>query len=163
MCDLDQTIESTIQKWSAEGVCYQRGAVWFEVQLFENFYGVLLPDDLKEFFLRVNGMANWEWDKDQVSFWPLPSEDEMLHNKDPVPHVSPLSKVWEPGPWPEDLFVIGDYSILCFVFCARLNQETSSATKVYFCNGEEPVVVANSFEEFLRSYVRQGVHALLPK
>jgi hypothetical protein len=56
--------------WASQGIECAVPATHAELAEFEEGYRVWLPDDLREYFLRVNGMARngwWQWDDDLIS------------------------------------------------------------------------------------------------
>jgi hypothetical protein len=99
-----------------------------------------------------------------LSFWPLPDEQDIRSRGESVTHVAPLPTVWRSAPEAlRDLFVIGDWSIMCFAFCARLRDDPSETAEIFFYDGGEPMLLAHSFQELLQQYVQHGLAALFPK
>jgi hypothetical protein len=163
---LAKAIEATRRKWQSEQVHTLPGACPAKIALFETTYRVTLPADLKTFFSLTGGMGGtklWEEDSDMVSFWPLPDEQEIRSPRDSVTHVAPLPTVWRAAPETlSDYFVLGDWSIMAFVFCARLPSAPSETTEIYFYDGSEPMLLYHTLQQFLDQYVQQGLDALFP-
>src|SRR5207249_1031091 len=60
--------------WASQGIECGVPATDAELAEFERSHRVCLPDDVREYFLRVNGMARnewWQWDDDLINFYPL--------------------------------------------------------------------------------------------
>ena len=150
------------EKWRSQDVRFRQGASAESIQLFEQTYGVAMPTDLKTYFLTANGMGSdeiWEWDADMLAFWPLPTLHELASPGAAMTHVAPLPTVWPSAPQSFcDLFVIGDWSIMCFAFCARIIATQSDTAEIYFYDGNPPLCIASSFTEFLHRYVEHGLN-----
>lgn len=163
---LDETIQATLQKWHSQGVNLRSGASDESIQFFEQTHGIFMPTDLKTYFQTVGGMGGtgmWEEDSDMLAFWPLPTPADLTSPDAVMTHVAPLPRVWSSAPATlHDFFVIGDWSIMCFVFCARITSTPSDTTEIYFYDGDSPTRIASSFEEFLQRYVEHGLDALWP-
>ena len=163
---LNEAIEATLQKWRSQGVHFRLGASAESIQFFEQTHGVVMPTDLKTYFQTADGMGGtemWEEDSDMLAFWPLPAPAELASPGARITHVAPLPLVWSSAPETlHDLFVIGDWSIMCFAFCARITSTRSETTEIYFYDGDPPSRIAPSFGEFLQRYVEHGLDALWP-
>ena len=166
MTSLAKVIQKTLVKWKAEGVNILPGASPGNIALFESKYHVSIPADLKAYFALVGGMGGtkfWVEDSNMVSFWPLPNEQDFRAPKDCVTHVAPLPLVWRSAPDKlREFIVLGDYSMNCFVFCARLSGHTSKATEIYLYDGADPILFAQSIHDFLDKYVHLGFGVFSP-
>ncbi len=164
---LDEVIEATLQKWRSQGVHFRPGASAESIQLFERTYGVVMPTDLRTYFLAADGMGGtemWEEDSDMLAFWPLPTPNDFASPDASITHVAPLPIVWSSAPETlHHLFVIGDWSIMCFAFCACISATPTDATEIYFYDGDPPRRLASSLQEFLQRYVEHGLDALWPR
>jgi hypothetical protein len=160
-------IEALKRKWCAENVRTLDGATSAKIAFFEETYRVVLPADLRTFFRIMNGMGGtefWEADSDMVSFWPLPDEEDIRSPAACITHVAPLPKVWDSAPETlSDYFVLGDYSIMIFAFCARLPAAQAETTEIYYFDGTEPKLLFRTLQEFLEQYVQRGLDALFPR
>ena len=111
-----------------------------ELEAWERHYGVKLPSDLREYFLRINGVRNGEdldFGNDLMTFLPL---------KSVVPE-SERSKTGDKSA--PKRFVIADYSISCYWWCAWLTTEAQATTRIFLGTN----AVADSLEEFIALYV----------
>ena len=164
---LDESIAATLQKWRSQRVHFRPGASAETIQFFEQTYGVVMPTDLKTFFFAVDGMGGtemWEKDSDMLAFWPLPTPDDLASPGTTITHVAPLRTAWPAAPeTPHDLFVLGDWSIMCFVFCVRIPATQTDTSELYFYDGELLCRIASSLGEFLHRYVQHGLDALWPR
>lgn len=98
-----------------------------------------------------------------LALWPLPTLAALASPDATITHVAPLSLVWSSAPEHlNDLFVIGDWSIMCFAFCARMTAKRTDTTEVYFYDGGSPSLIAPSFGEFLQLYAEHGLDSLWP-
>lgn len=120
-----------------------------EIGKWQAKFGVHLPSDLREYFVRANGML----DGDKLDFG---------HD---LTSFLPMSAVVPGNQWDErydqpDLFVIADYLISSHWWCVHLTKQPSEHSRVYVCGGERPKLVASSLTEFLRSYMSGslGIH-----
>ncbi|MBX3733486.1 MAG: SMI1/KNR4 family protein [Verrucomicrobiae bacterium] len=163
---LDEAIEATLQKWRSQGVNFRPGASAETIQFFEQTHGLVMPTDLKTYFQIADGMGGtemWEEDSDMLAFWPLPTPADLALPDATITHVAPLPLVWSSAPETlRDLFVIGDWCIMCFAFCARITSTRSDTTEIYYYNGDPPFRIASSLGEFLQRYVEHGFDAILP-
>jgi len=164
---LDEAIEATLQKWRSQGVDFRSGASAESIQFFEQTHGVVMPTDLQTYFQTADGMGGtemWEEDSDMLAFWPLPTSADLASPDATITYVAPLPLVWSSAPETlRDLFVIGDWSIMCFAFCARITSTRSDTTEMYFYDGDQPSRIAFSLGEFLQRYVEHGLDALWPR
>jgi cell wall assembly regulator SMI1 len=63
--------EGLRSNWLSRGIKINPGVSKAMLQLFESKYEVMLPDDLREYFLLLNGMDINMTDEDLIRFWPL--------------------------------------------------------------------------------------------
>jgi hypothetical protein len=112
-----------------------------DIVQWEEKFGVRLPLDIREYFIRVNGISNGEhleFGDDMMSFLPLSAM---------VPEAQWSDNHNEPG-----VFVFVDYLINSYWWCVRLTPDVAEHTQV-FVRGTRLKLVASSLEEFLRAYM----------
>jgi hypothetical protein len=116
------------------------------IQAFESKYGVVLPADMRAYFLTVDGMED-ELDPGTNHFWPLgmvkPVEEELSER-----HKDRLAY---PG-----CFVFVDHCIWCFAWAVRLGKEPSEASGPVFQITASEVPgrqIAASFTAFVEMYL----------
>jgi hypothetical protein len=111
-----------------------------QIREFEHRYGVVLPADMRDYYLAVDGMEDIFSDE-PMGFWPL-SE------------VKPLGE--EEGQYTEGnegFFVIADYFISAHEYAIRLSARAPEGGAIIVW-GEGPYrQVASSFEEFLARFL----------
>lgn len=133
--------------WRAGRLTVRPGASVAEVEDFERTHGVLLPSDVRDYFLAVDGMED-EMDHSLNRFWPL----AMLK---PVSHVldgNDANRLLYP-----DYFVFLDHSISAFLWCVRVSrqqhQPRPATGEVYLLERSAAPPVAESFQRFMRMYL----------
>ena len=95
--------------WLAQGIELPPGVTEDRLKEFETRFGVVLPTDLREYFLHVDGMGEpFQWDEDLFNFRPL-SEVES---------ISDLEIMLEDR---SSYFVIADHSIWLPAFAIRVD------------------------------------------
>jgi hypothetical protein len=64
--------EAVLRRWRAAGVQVNPGASEAQLAQLEAFIGVMLPPDVREYFMLMNGMPNGATtDEGLVGFWPI--------------------------------------------------------------------------------------------
>jgi hypothetical protein len=136
-----------VELWRRDGLSV-RPPAWPEaIHAFESRYGVLLPADMRAYFLTVNGMED-ELDSGMNRFWPLemikPVEEELQeHHKDRLAY---------PG-----CFVFVDHCVWCFAWAVQLGEEPARESGPVFqvtaseVPGEK---IAPSFTRFVEMYLK---------
>jgi hypothetical protein len=115
-----------------------------EIASWEAKYAVRLPDDLREYVTRVNGILFGE----QLEF------DNNLNTLLPLSAMKPESEWWNREA-PPNRFVIADHCISCFWWTVDLDAKHHSKTVVSLSgtsDGESRIVAA-SMAEFLDMYI----------
>jgi hypothetical protein len=116
-------------------------ATFDDIREWEIANHVCLPDDLREYVLRVNGIRGGEelkFEHESLSFLPL---------KAMVPE-----KTWSSEYDGKDMFIFADMLINSYWWCAQLSGTSARQTAI-FVRGRDLVLVADSLEEFLRAYM----------
>jgi hypothetical protein len=116
------------------------------ISAFESKYGVVLPNDLREYFLTVDGMED-ELDPGTNRFWPL----EMVK---PVSHE--LTEIHSDRWSYPDCFIFVDHCIWCLAWAVKLSNESLAESLPVFqvtasdSPGQE---IAPSFTAFIEMYL----------
>lgn len=118
-----------------------------DVTSWEAQYGVRLPDDLREYVTKVNGILFGE----QLEF------DDNLNTLLPLSAIKPESE-WSNREAPPNRFVIADHCISCFWWTVDLDAERHSETAVSLSGTSDgkPRTVATSMAEFLDMYIENS-------
>jgi SMI1 / KNR4 family (SUKH-1) len=132
-----------------------KGATEQALQQFESDHAVKLPTDLREYFVKCNGMVQRggvDTDKEGFAFWPIEKVGSMrkvcLEAGVALPSIQSS----------EEYFVFADYLQWSWAYAIRLGGEENSVILV----GAEGDVVAGSFSEFVKLYI-EDAEALYPK
>ena len=127
--------------WASQGIECGVPATQAELAEFEEHYRVCLPDDLREYFLRINGMARnkwWQWDEDLINFYPLA-------------HLVRCDE----ATGPTVRFIFADHSISAHEYAVELLITAApSPSGAIYAIGSGPVLIARTFSEFLTRYLR---------
>jgi hypothetical protein len=139
--------------WSARGVKLPTGVPAGRLDEFESQYGVRLPDDLRVYFLAIDGMGPEDlnppfgWEDDLFRFFPL---DE----------VEPATERYHPDRFLTEqasYFVFADHSISLPTFAIRLSPVPKGGNVILaiFSDRREYRVsrVAGSFSDFVEHYL----------
>jgi len=79
-------IHRLIERWEAHGITCPPGVTVADIATFERRHTVMLPPDMRAYFLAVNGMGErGTSDNDLFSFWPL---QQMTSVADDLPDRS---------------------------------------------------------------------------
>jgi hypothetical protein len=130
--------------WLSLGVKVNAGVSHDELDAFESKYQVVLPADLRDYFLTVDGMVEGVMDHGCFSFW-------SLNAVKPIPDESPNYS----DPYIKDarsFFVFADFLIWSHAYAIRL-AATDAANTIFMIGGETPIKMYDSFSEFVSAYL----------
>lgn len=135
-----------IDRWRQSDLTILPGATTDQIAAFETQYKVVLPPDVRGYFMTVNGMEE-TMDNDLFRFWPLeevcPAKNEWLHSEEAI----------QQG---RDLFVFADYCISCWSYGVKLTSNPNQPAPVYRltgCYAPPEGKMTDSFSEFMNRYV----------
>jgi len=137
--------EGLRSNWLSRGIKINPGVSKATLQLFESKYEVMLPDDLREYFLLVNGMDINMTDEDLIRFWPL---EEVKPISEDASEYSDQAYLPDPG----SIFMFADYCIWSNTYAIRLSSG-EKRNEVYIIGGRSPIFLAGSFTEFVTLYL----------
>jgi hypothetical protein len=115
-----------------------------DVTGWEDRYSVRLPNDLREYVMRVNGSRQGEqleFGDDLISFLPLGAM---------VPEAE-----WTKHESKSGLFVFADYLISSYWWCIELTKQPAQLSRVYV-RGSALKLVASSLHEFFSAYMENA-------
>jgi SMI1 / KNR4 family (SUKH-1) len=156
-------IDKLKAQWSLRGIKTRHGVSLETIEAFESRYRVRLPDDLREYFIGVDGMEPGEMDADMFAFLPLAavkSVPEELADFAGVPDYTETVRIL---PDPQHWFVIVDYLVRSAVFAIRLSDDPGSTPVVWIGDGRRHRLVAPSFSTFLEAYLADPDDLAMPK
>lgn len=149
-----------IERWQLHGIPRPAGVAITAIQAFECGHNVVLPADMRAYFLAVNGMGEREtWDDDFFRFWPL---QELVTIAEELPDRSAGFTD------ANRCFMFADYSIGLPTFAIRLSADETALTPVasVFSDGGAFKVqyFFGSFTDFVTGYLDDPVKncCLLP-
>lgn len=140
--------------WREHGVDIRPGVAPAEIQAFEERFGVVLPADLRRYFLFVDGMNDGDWDDLMNRFWPLA---ELKPVSEELEDVNPDRWAY-PG-----CFAFADHCIWCFGWAVRLdNCPREVSGPIYLVTGSDPpgTEIARSFSEFMEMYLESRANIM---
>ena len=109
------------------------------VEAFERRYRVRMTTELREYFSTIGGMPDDAMDsKTQLRIWRL---DEVVPATE---HLGPADVF-------DGYFILADYLLWSHAFAVRLENVERPSSEVAVIGGSEPVRVAASWLEFLKS------------
>ena len=141
--------------WAERGIRPSAGASDVDILALEDRYGLHMPADLRAYFRAINGMSSGaesrrDMDDDLIRFYPL-AECQLLNIAAPEIDV----------PDARSILCVADYSIWCWGYGVRLG--TDDASPVHVIYDAETVKVADSWEAFLRAYIRRDYAVTYPR
>ena len=138
--------ESLKRHWSSHDVEINAGVSEEQLTLFEGEFGVVLPQDLRGYFLCVNGMPPEVVDDGMIRFWTL---GEVKPLRQAAPDYSDSRYIKSP----ESVFLFSDYSMWAHAYAIRLGRIPMEHNEVVIIGYKSPMRVANSFSNFVNAYL----------
>jgi len=147
---VDDTIlkprERLKRHWETNGVEINSGVSEADLITFQTQHAVVLPDDLRNYFLCVNGMAPDVMDDQLIRFWML---DEVRPLNECAPEFSHPEYIQRA----ESIFLFADYSIWAHAYGIRLESFPSESNEVFIIGYDSPVKISDSFSNFVDHYL----------
>jgi SMI1/KNR4 family protein SUKH-1 len=141
-----QALTELVNKWQAAGTVVGEGASGADIRSFEAKFNVELPDDVRAYLKRVDGMASRDYPEDLIRFWQL-NEFECARASE---GQGAVFVGW---------LVFADFLIDSHFYAFRAGR--SSAGEVAIGGGEELLPVASSFAEFIDHYLHDPMKLFL--
>lgn len=138
--------ESLKRHWSSHNVDINAGVSEAAISSIEAKYGVVVPDDLRDYFLCVDGMPPDVVDDAMIRFW-------MLDEIKPLPQGAPAYSDSTYIQNPESLFLFADYSIWAHAYAIRLTKKPTESNEVFIIGRDSPILLCKSFSEFVDNYL----------
>jgi hypothetical protein len=135
-------ISRLLTHWADAGAQPAGGVTEEEIEAFQRTHNIRMPNDLRSYFLKVNGMRpDWHCDQDAngFTFWPL----ARLLCLGTVSY--PASGGDSEGP---KFFVFADYLTSCWQYAIALSNGEREDNSVLLINSPNKIV-ASSFTEFV--------------
>jgi hypothetical protein len=112
------------------------------IEAFEARYEVQLPDDLREYFLVVNGLEEDEWDDQMTEWYPLEKWRRLTETG------WSLKGFQDPASY----FFFADYSLDALGYVIRLSANRSDPNLIMRLGGV-PDLIAESFSQLIEAYL----------
>ena len=112
-----------------------------DIQEFEAKHKVVFPPDFREYFMELNGMKGHSSDDDGMRFYPL-KEIRQCNYSDREYLV--LNK---------NFYLFADFSFQLFSYAIELLPISSETNSVCLIGAEAPILMAQSFTDFLKIYL----------
>src|SRR5690349_7891094 len=145
----DELYQKLRNFWIMQAVESGTGASEAEIAAFESTYQIILPDDVRSYFLKVNGMkkSTEGMDNKMMTFYSL---------KD----VKPLSKEMEGYEIEnaESYFVFADYNITSWYYAVQLSGNTEQPACVFRIDIDGTLTkLERSFSRFIERYFNEDI------
>ena len=137
------------ETWLLSDLSIRPGVSEDAISVFESKHNVVLPADVRAFFLLADGTGD-DMDSHLYRFWPLNEvklvEDELSDSRHDTAYGDRLA-------YP-NCFIFADYCIWCWAYALKLTTDPDQPAPVYrVTGGEEPgEQMASSFIEFMTKY-----------
>jgi hypothetical protein len=142
-----------ISHWQSQNLKIAPGNPEARLQEFERHNSVILPPDLRDYFLSVDGMVQvggHDCDPTGFAFWPLARvkgvAEECAEHSLAIPEVAD----------PDRYFVFADYLQWSWAYAIYLSDRPSRPNPVIHVGTIRPKTVAASFAEFVDLYLRDA-------
>ena len=75
------SIDKIIDQWTNKKIKLSPPSTIDQIKVTENILHFKFPDDFKEFYLKLDGFADWDWTENMFSIWPLTRIIEEYNNE----------------------------------------------------------------------------------
>ena len=148
---LQLLLQQVRASWEAADTFALNPASTHSLALFEQQQGVVLPADLRAYFLTLNGTGEADVFirfTSLAEFRPLPA---LLAD---FPRDFSYHQLLTTLPAPEQVFVFADYIFFLYAYAIRLSPTPTAQHEVYLLCGGEYQLLSPSFRAFLELYLR---------
>jgi hypothetical protein len=155
--------EAIRDRWVSSGVVVRPGLPTEQISAFEHRYGVLLPEELRQFYGLMDGMGDGETDEELISFWPLSEVGSVPEKLSDFRGIPDYGGIEASLPDASSYFVFADHSIWVHVYAVRLGPDPAGSGPVVWIGGKDCwEQITASFAEFLRRYEESPRCVLFP-
>jgi hypothetical protein len=129
------------------------GATDERIYEFERENNVQIPGDLRTYFIELNGTAG-DYAYGIIRFWSIDECRTLEHEiSAAIPGMAVIQATYgEPIEGYDQFFVFADYLHESQLYAIRLSSATQP-NPIVMLDGGEPVVVADSFSDFVKRYL----------
>ena len=138
--------QSLRNHWLSHNVEFNVGVSTAALESFEKDNDVILPGDLRDYFLSVNGMLAEATDDVLFRFWML---EEIRSLPEGAPDYADPRYIENP----ESLFLFADFSLWAHAYAVRLTDTQPKTNEIFLIGSDSPILLFQSFSEFVDSYL----------
>lgn len=137
-----------IENWRRSKLAIRAGVSNSAIAVFQAKYDVVLPVDVRDYFLAADGTGD-EMDDGLYRFWPLAEVKPVHEALADTEHFSWSDRFSYP-----DCFVFADHSINCWDYSLKLTDDPTQSAPVFRVTFDDPPgePMASSFLEFMERY-----------
>jgi hypothetical protein len=146
----NRPVDKLSKYWAAQGLPFQPGATREAVKQFETTHNVVLPAEMRDYFLKQDGMSSdWQYSKDKTGFckwfslWDVarvrPAAEELAEGD------------LQAGPELDQYFAFADFLDWSWAYAIRLTSHPREGGRVVMLGTADglPLEIAASFGEFV--------------
>jgi len=139
------------KKWISQDICSEVFTNQNDLLIFENKNKLLIPNDLRNYFLNLNGTNN-SYDENFYRFFSFENFKRVISFYEDwkgIPDYSQLKKqrdLWN------NVFIFCDYQFCLISYAVKLKNKESLSNEVYAICGGDYEQVSKSFSEFIEIY-----------
>lgn len=136
--------------WISSGAKIRSAARPEAIEAFEARYEVQLNDDLRDYFLVVNGLEEGEWDDHMTEWYSLEKWQRLTETGWSLNGFQDLASY----------FLFADYSLDALGYVIRLSANRSDPNLIMRLGGD-PELIAESFSQLIEAYLADPATLLL--
>jgi len=157
MATTETSMEALVEFLKSERTECGTGVDSRRLSVYEAQNEVTFPEDVRAYFTDLNG-TNGDYAYGIIRFWGL---DEFATLEDVIrasgSRAAVIQSAYDGSSWTRrDYFVFADHMHEAQLYAIRLRPE-SEPNQVVVLDGGEPTVVASSFTDFVRRYLKAPV------
>jgi hypothetical protein len=149
---MDNLLNSFKAKCFTGGAPHKMVASESDILAFESANGILLPDDLKSYFLNINGTHESFTDA-FFEFYSLARCKKAVEAYGDWKGIPDYSNLVNTLPDHHRYYCFANYNINMFVYAIQLHQHPGSKNEILVICGDEHRVIAESFTRFIEIYL----------
>ncbi len=133
--------------WRNSNLAIRSGVTHHSIAAFERKYGVVLPADVRAYFLATDGTGD-EMDVGLYRFWPLAEVKRVQEDL-----VSDTFEYPDRFAYP-DCFAFADHCINCWNYAVKLSDDSTQPAPVFRVTASDQPgeQMSSSFREFMERY-----------
>ena len=132
--------------WTSHHIEFNDGVPRDYLEAFEDRFRVVLPADMRDFYLTMNGVPADTTDEELIRFW-------TLEEVKPISSEAPAFATPDYINNAESLFVFADYSLWAHAYAIRLDSYQLDRNEIFIIGGDYPLLLFRSFSELVDSYL----------